>query len=83
MCPVSLSYSLHIYRCICIATYHVYPSPLYSFVSCVLQAEAEPISIYHPTTKEISTTMGTPMEGFFDGVDVVAVAMAFATPAAA
>ena len=45
----------------------------------ILQVEPEPISIYHPTA-ELSTTMGAPMEGFFDGVDVVAMAMA---PAAA
>lgn len=35
-----------------------------------------PLSVYHPTTKEISTTMGTPIEGFFYGADVVFEAMA-------
>nr|POF10200.1 hypothetical protein CFP56_14140 [Quercus suber] len=37
--------------------------------------EPKPISIYHPTVEELSASMGTPMEGFFDGVDIV-----FATP---
>ena len=58
-----------------ISTYHA----ILSLLFCVLQAELEPISIYHPTTEEVSTAMGTPMEGFFDGADVVAGALAFAT----
>ena len=48
----------------------------------ILQAKPEPISINHPTTEEVSAAMGTPMEGFFDGADVVVEAMAPATPAA-
>ena len=35
-----------------------------------------PSSVYHPMIEEISTAMGTPMEGFFDGTNVVAEAMA-------
>ena len=31
----------------------------------------EPIFAYHPTTEEISASMGTPMGGFFDEADVV------------
>lgn len=71
MCHVSLSSSLHtniyIYMYIYIAICHAFLSLLFSLVSHVLQAELEPISIYHPTTEEIFATMGTPMEGFFDG----------------
>ena len=37
----------------------------------VFQDEPKPISVYHPTVDELSTSMGAPMEGFFDGVDVV------------
>ena len=37
---------------------------------------SEPLSIYHPTTEEVSAAMGTPMEGFFDEADIVAEAMA-------
>jgi len=44
------------------------------------QAEPEPISIYHLMAEEISIDIGTPMEGFFDGTDVVAEAMVPATP---
>ncbi|KAL0004745.1 hypothetical protein SO802_012306 [Lithocarpus litseifolius] len=46
------------------------------------EAKPKPISIYHPTAEEISAAMGTPMEGFFDGADVVAEAIATASPAA-
>ncbi|XP_065628427.1 uncharacterized protein LOC111985721 isoform X2 [Quercus suber] len=46
------------------------------------KVDLEPISIYHPTTEEVFAGMGTPMEGFFDGADVVAEAMAFASAAA-
>ena len=42
------------------------------------QDEPEPISVYHPIAKELSASIGTPMEGFFDGADVVFEA---ATPA--
>ncbi|XP_050271871.1 uncharacterized protein LOC126715345 isoform X2 [Quercus robur] len=46
------------------------------------KVDLEPISIYYPTIEEVSATIGTPMEGLFDGVDVVAKAMAFASAAA-
>ena len=29
------------------------------------------MSIYHPTAEEISASMGVPMEGLFDGAEVV------------
>ena len=29
------------------------------------------MSVYHPTAEEISASMGVPMEGFFDGAEVV------------
>ena len=61
-----------IYIYIYITTYHAFLSLLFYF--CVLQADPKPIFIYHPTTEEVSTTMGTPIEGFFDGVYVVAKA---------
>ena len=69
---LSLLFFLYIY--VCISTNHVFLSLLF----CVLQAELEPISIYHPTTKEVSVAMGTPMEGFFDGANVVVETMASA-----
>ena len=43
--------------------------PLFFFF--VFQDESEPISVYHPTAEEISTSMGTPMGGFIDRADVV------------
>ena len=54
----------------------------FSFFLLVSQGEPEPISIYHPTVEKISASMGTPMEGFFDGTDVVFEAAAPTTPAA-
>ncbi|KAK9996680.1 hypothetical protein SO802_021366 [Lithocarpus litseifolius] len=45
------------------------------------EAKLEPISIYHPMAEEISASMGTSMEGFFDGADVVFETTASATPA--
>ena len=44
------------------------------------QAKPEPISIYHLMAEEISIDISTPMEGFFDGTDVVAEAIAPAAP---
>ena len=52
-------------------------------LSHVLQAEPEPISTYHPMMEEVSAAIGTPIEGFFDGADVVAQAMASAALVAA
>ena len=52
-------------------------------VTFILQDEPEPISIYHPTVEELSASMGTPMEGFFEGADVMFGTTAFATPTAA
>ena len=69
---LSLLFFLYIY--VCISTNHVFLSLLF----CVLQAELKPISINHPTTKEVSVAMGTPMEGFFNGANVVVETMASA-----
>ena len=48
----------------------------FSFSFFFFSDEPEPLSVYHPTTDELSASMGTPMEGFFDGANVV-----FGTPA--
>ena len=40
-----------------------------------IQVDLKPLSVYHPTSGEVSIAMGMPMEGFFDGVDIVAEAM--------
>ena len=53
------------------------------FLFFVSQVKPEPISIYHPTAEEISSSMGTPMEGFYDGANVVFEAATPATPAVA
>ena len=53
-----------------------------SFLIGYFQADPEPFSVYHPTTEEIFTALGTPMEGFFDGAEVVTKAMAFPFAAA-
>ena len=55
--------------------YHHLSYTLFFFFSC-FQADPEPLSVYHPTTEEVSAAMGIPMKGFFDGVDIVAKAMA-------
>ena len=78
-CAPFLSFLFFLYIYVRISTYHAFLSLLFF----VLQAELEPISIYHPTTEEVSAAMGTPMKGFFDGVDVVAETMASATTTAA
>ena len=44
------------------------------FLFC-FQADPKPLSVYHPTSKEVSVTMGTPMVGLFDGLDIMAKAM--------
>ena len=50
--------------------------------SFCFQAGPGPLSVYHPTSEEVSAAMGTPIEGFFNGVDIMAEAMAF-TPTVA
>ena len=50
--------------------------PFIFFLLHILQAESEPISIYHPTAKEVFTAMGTPMEGFFNRANLVVEGMA-------
>ena len=52
-------------------------------VTFILQDEPEPISIYYSIAKELSASIGTPMEGFFEGVDVMFGTTASAAPAAA
>ena len=76
-----LSFSLYIYIYIYvrISTYHAFLSLLF----CVLQAEPELISIYHPMAKEVFVAMGTPMEGFFNRADMVAETMASTAPTVA
>ena len=56
---------------------------LFFFFIFFFQDEPEPISVYHPTAKELSASMGTPMESFFDGADVVFEAATLAPPVAA
>ena len=46
------------------------------------QDEPEPISVYHPMAEELFASMGTPMESFFDGFDVVFEAATLTPPAA-
>ncbi|KAK9998115.1 hypothetical protein SO802_017718 [Lithocarpus litseifolius] len=57
-------------------------SPPSSSATTKRRANPEPLSIYHPTSEEVFATIGTPMEGFFDGVDIMAEAMT-STPATA
>ena len=40
-------------------------------VTFIFQDEPEPISIYRPTAEELFASMGIPMEGFFEGADVM------------
>jgi len=56
---------------------------IYLFIFFVSQVEPEPIFIYHPTAEEISSSMGTPMEGFYDGANVVFEVATPATPVVA
>ena len=53
---------------------------LFHFLFSCSSGRAQAYLHISPTAKEISTAMGTPMKGFFDGVDVVAEAMATAAP---
>ena len=45
------------------------------FFNFFIQVDLKPLSVYHPTSGEVSIAMGMPMEGFFDGADIVAEAM--------
>ena len=51
------------------------------FFSFAFQDKPEPISVYHPMAKEISASIGTPMEGFFEGANVMFKATTPAPPA--
>ena len=83
ICPISFSpflyINIYIYIYVRISTYHAFLSLLF----CVLQAEPELISIYHPMAKEVFVAMGTPMEGFFNRADMVAETMASTAPTVA
>ena len=75
------------FACNPIAMCHYMPRFFLSLSSSALfflcfQVDLEPFSVYHLTTKEIFVAMGTLMEGFFDGDDVVIEVMAFAFTAA-
>ena len=52
-------------------------------VTFIFQDVPEPISIYYSIAEELSASIGTPMEGFFEGVDVMFGTTASAAPAAA
>ena len=56
---------------------------LFFFFFFAFQDEAEPVSVYDPTVEELSASIGTPMEGFFDGANVVFKATTPAPPAIA
>ena len=45
------------------------------FLNFFIKVDLKPLSVYHPTSGEISIAMGMPMEGFFNGADIVAEAM--------
>ena len=51
-------------------------------ITFIFQDKPKPISIYHPTTEELFASTGTPMEGFFEGADVMFRTIASAAPAA-
>ena len=47
-----------------------------------LKVDLEPLSVYHPTNGEVPAAMGMPIEGFFDGADIMVKAMASASATA-
>ena len=51
-------------------------------ITFIFQDKPKPISIYHPTAEELFASTGTPMEGFFEGADVMFRTIASAAPAA-
>ena len=55
----------------------------FSLIFFSFQDELEPISEYHAMAEEIYASMGTPMEGFFDGIHVVFKTTTLAPPTAA
>ena len=57
-------------------------SSLFHFLFSCSSGRAQAYLHISPTAEEIYAAMGIPMEGFFDGVDMVAKAMATAAPVA-
>ena len=51
---------------------------LFFYFNFFIQVDLKPLSVYHPTSGEVLAAIGMPMEGFFDGADIVAEAMVFA-----
>ena len=49
----------------------IHPFFLSYFFSFFFQANPKPLSVYYPTSEEVSATIGTPMKGFFDGADIM------------
>ena len=66
------TFSLSFFACLFISFPALTPFPY---------VDPKPISVYHPTSEETPTTTSTPMEGFFDGPNAVAEAMASASAA--
>ena len=46
--------------------------PFFSYFDLLSLSLSRAISVYHPMSEEAPVTIGTPIEGFFDGTDVVA-----------
>ena len=46
--------------------------PFFSYFDLLSLSLSRAISVYHPMSEEAPVTIGTPIEGFFDGADVVA-----------
>ena len=55
---------------------------LFFYFNFFIQVDLKPLSVYHPTSGEVSIAMGMPMEGFFDGADIVVEAMTFTSTTA-
>ena len=51
---------------------------LFIYFLFFLKVDPEPLSVYHPMSREFPTAMGMPIEGFFNEADIVADAIAFA-----
>ena len=55
----------------------------FSFLFFFFKIDVKLISVYHPTSEETFVTTNASMEGFFEGVEIVAKAMTSATTAVA
>ena len=80
MCFLSLSFFFFAFLFIFSSYLNIYPpsfsSPLFFYV------DPKPLSVYHPTSREVLAAMGMPMKGFFNEADIVVEAMAFTSIAA-